>query len=55
MPTASSAQFGAGQTWSPFMDPDVFPNSIEYWGPTGMVFFRNVQVRWMPIQRRTRA
>jgi hypothetical protein len=41
--------FGAGQTWSPFMDPDVFPNSLEYWGPTGMVFFRNVQVRWMPI------
>jgi hypothetical protein len=43
-------QFGAGQTWSPFMDIDVFPNSIEYWGPTGMVFFRNVQIRWMPIQ-----
>ena len=43
-------QFGAGQTWSPFMDPDVFPNSIEYWGPNGMVFFRNVQVRWTPWQ-----
>ena len=42
-------QVGAGQTWSPFMDPDVFPNSLEYWGPTGMVFFRNVQVRWMPV------
>lgn len=42
-------QFGAGQTWSPFMDPDVFPNSIEYWGPSGMVFFRNVQLRWMPV------
>ena len=42
--------FGAGQYWSPFMDIDVFPNSIEYWGPTGMVFFRNVQYRWMPIQ-----
>ena len=42
-------QFGAGQTWSPFMDPDVFPNIAEYWGPTGMVFFRNVQVRWMPL------
>ena len=42
--------FGAGQTWSPFMDPDVFPNSLEYRGPTGMVFFRNVQVRWMPIK-----
>ena len=26
--------FGGGQTWSPFMDIDVFPNSIEYWGPT---------------------
>ena len=22
--------FGAGQTWSPFMDIDVFPNSLEY-------------------------
>ena len=43
-------QFGAGQTWSPFMDPDVFPNSLEYWGPTGMVFFRNVQVRWTPMK-----
>ena len=43
-------QFGAGQTWSPFMDIDVFPNSLEYWGPPGMVFFRNVQVRWMPVQ-----
>lgn len=31
------------------MDPDVFPNSLEYWGPNGMVFFRNVQLRWMPI------
>jgi hypothetical protein len=42
-------QFGGGQTWSPFMDPDVFPNSIEYWGPNGMVFFRNIQLRWMPL------
>jgi DcaP outer membrane protein len=43
-------QFGAGQTWSAFMDIDVFPNSLEYWGPAGMVFFRNVQLRWMPIR-----
>ena len=42
-------QFGAGQTWSVFMDPDVFPNSLEYWGPTGMVFFRNVQFRYTPV------
>jgi hypothetical protein len=41
-------QIGAGQTWSPFMDIDVFPNSIEYWGPNAMVFFRNVQLRWTP-------
>ncbi|HYR08353.1 MAG TPA: DcaP family trimeric outer membrane transporter [Longimicrobium sp.] len=43
-------RFGAGQTWSPFMDIDVFPNSLEYWGPNGMVFFRNIQVRYMPVQ-----
>ena len=43
-------KLGAGQTWSPFMDIDVFPNSIEYWGPNGMVFFRNVQLRYTPWQ-----
>jgi hypothetical protein len=43
-------QFGAGQYWSPFMDIEVFPNSVEYWGPNGMAFFRNVQFRWMPIK-----
>jgi len=47
-------KFGAGQTWSPFMDIDVFPNTLEYWGPNGMVFFRNIQVRYMPIQGDTR-
>lgn len=41
---------GAGQYWSPFMDIDVFPNTVEYWGPTGMAFFRNVQIRFMPIK-----
>jgi hypothetical protein len=43
-------QFGAGQTNSLFMDGDVFPNVIDYWGPTGMVFLRNPQVRWTPIK-----
>src|SRR6187549_140113 len=42
-------EFGAGQYWSPFTDPDVFPNSLEYWGPTGLAWYRNVQVRWTPI------
>jgi opacity protein-like surface antigen len=47
-------KFGAGQYWSPFMDIDIFPNSLEYWGPNGMAFFRNVQIRYMPIQGKTR-
>lgn len=42
-------QFLAGQTHSLFMDIDIFPNTIEYWGPTGMVFLRNPQIRWTPI------
>ena len=37
-----------GQTNSIFMDIDVFPNTIDYWGPDGMVFWRNVQIRWTP-------
>ena len=36
------------------MDIDVFPNTVEYWGPNGMAFFRNVQFRWMPIKGETR-
>jgi hypothetical protein len=42
--------FLAGQTNSLFMDIDVFPNTIDYWGPAGMVFFRNVQARYTPWQ-----
>ncbi len=38
-----------GQANTPFMDGDVFPNTFEYWGPTGMVFFRNVQIRYAPM------
>jgi hypothetical protein len=45
-------QFGAGQQNTVFMDGDVFPNTIEYWGPNGMVLFRNVQFRWMPLKGR---
>jgi len=41
-------QIGAGQTNSQFMDVDVFPNVLDYWGPNGMLFFRNVQVFWEP-------
>jgi hypothetical protein len=43
-------QFGAGQTNSEFTDVDVFPNTVEYWGPNGMLFFRNIQVFWEPYR-----
>ncbi|HEX5064880.1 MAG TPA: DcaP family trimeric outer membrane transporter [Myxococcota bacterium] len=39
-----------GQTNSVFMDVDVFPNVIDYWGPAGMVFFRNPQIRYTPVR-----
>jgi hypothetical protein len=42
-------QFLAGQTNSVFMDGDIFPNTVDYWGPAGMVFYRNVQIRWTPM------
>jgi hypothetical protein len=42
--------FGAGQTNSPFMDGSTFPNTIEFWGPNGMVYFKNVQFRYTPVR-----
>src|SRR4029079_17705807 len=44
-------QIGGGQTNTQFMDVDVFPNTIEYWGPNGMLFVRNPQVFWEPIAK----
>jgi len=40
----------AGQANSVFMDGDIFPNIIEYWGPTGMVLYRNPQIRLTPVR-----
>jgi hypothetical protein len=40
---------GGGQTNSQFMDVDVFPNTLEYWGPNGMLFLRNAQVFYEPF------
>jgi len=31
------------------MDDDMWPNIVDYWGPSGMVFLRNPQIRWTPI------
>jgi hypothetical protein len=40
----------AGQTNSVFMDGDIFPNMIEYWGPAGMVLYRQPQLRFTPLR-----
>jgi hypothetical protein len=46
----SLGAFRAGLDYGPFMDLDVFPNTIEYWGPPGLAFLNNIMVRWMPIR-----
>jgi len=33
------------------MDGDLFPNVLDYWGPNGMIFFRNVQLFWQPVHK----
>ena len=37
---------GFGQTNSNFMDISIFPNVVDWWGPSGMVFNRNPQLRF---------
>ena len=41
----------AGQTNTLFMDGDIFPNVVDYWGPAGMVFVRTPQVRFTPYDK----
>ena len=43
-------QIGGGQTYSQFMDADVYPNRLDFWGPSGMLTSRNPQVFWEPYQ-----
>jgi hypothetical protein len=35
-----------GLTASLFMDDDFWPNIVDYWGPAGIAFYRNVQIRY---------
>ena len=42
-------KFIAGQTPSTFMDTDVFPVTLDYWGPSSRIFFLNIQVRYTPV------
>jgi hypothetical protein len=46
---AELGSFGVGQYYSNFMDIDVFPNTIDYWGPSGMMFLRNPQLRYTAL------
>ena len=38
--------FLAGYTNTLFMDNDVFPNTIDFWGPSGMIYLLDPQLRW---------
>lgn len=45
-------RYAAGKSWTGFMDIDIFPNTIDYWGPNGMVFIRKEQLRYqLPINQ----
>jgi outer membrane DcaP-like protein len=52
--TKAWASFGPwlfGYDDSLFMDIDVFPNTIDFWGPSGMMFLRDPQIRWTPYNQ----
>ena len=42
-------KFGGGRHGARSQTTISIQSSIEYWGPSGMALFRNVQVRYMPI------
>jgi len=47
---ASLGNWSFGQYYTLFMNFDAFPNTIDYWGPAGMTFVRNPQIRYtMPF------
>jgi hypothetical protein len=43
---AQVRNFLIGQTFSNFMDPDGFPDTLDFQGPNGMVSVRNPQLRY---------
>ncbi|MFM9026736.1 MAG: DcaP family trimeric outer membrane transporter [Bacteroidota bacterium] len=40
----------AGLTWSPFVDPDATPATLEFWGPIGIALYRNIQVGYTAVK-----
>lgn len=51
---AQLGKVGAGQTASVFMDTEVFPVTLDYWGPLSRVFFLNIQLRYVILQKTKR-
>jgi len=43
---AQASNFLIGQTFSNFMDPDAFPDTLDFQGPNGIVNLRNPQIRY---------
>jgi len=43
---AQALNFLVGQTFTNFMDPDAFPDTLDFQGPNGMVNLRNPQFRY---------
>jgi DcaP outer membrane protein len=43
---AQAKNFLVGQTFTNFMDPDGFPDTLDFQGPNGMVNLRNPQFRY---------
>lgn len=43
---AQASNFLIGQTFSNFMDPDAFPDTLDFEGPNGIVSLRNPQIRY---------
>jgi hypothetical protein len=43
---AQARNFLIGQTFTNFMDPDAFPDTLDFQGPNGMVSLRNPQFRY---------
>lgn len=43
---AQASNFLIGQTFTNFMDPDGFPDTLDFEGPNGLVNLRNPQIRY---------
>src|SRR5215467_983288 len=49
---AQLGKFLVGQTASAFMDMEVFPVTMDYWGPASRNFMFNIQLRYTPIDNK---